>query len=177
MSDPIRTPRLSLRAARPQDTAPLARLLADAAVARWWPDFDEARVRAELVEVGDDEDVTVYVIERTEGGEVVGAIQYSEELDPQYRHAGIDMFLGAAWHGQGFGPEAIRAVVAHLIDARGHHRIVIDPAASNTPAIRAYAKVGFQRVGVMRQYERGADGTFHDGVLMELLADEFRAAR
>jgi len=24
----------------------------------------------------------------------------------------------------------------------------------------------------MRQYERGADGTWHDGLLMDLLADE-----
>jgi len=49
---------------------------------------------------------------------------------------------------------------------------IIDPAASNEPAIRCYAKVGFRPVGVMRQYERGPDGTFHDGLLMDLLRDE-----
>jgi aminoglycoside 6'-N-acetyltransferase len=27
-------------------------------------------------------------------------------------------------------------------------------------------------VGVMRSYERGPDGSFHDGVLMELVADD-----
>ena len=27
----------------------------------------------------------------------------------------------------------------------------------------------------MRQYERDDDGTWHDGLLMELLADEWRA--
>jgi aminoglycoside 6'-N-acetyltransferase len=27
-------------------------------------------------------------------------------------------------------------------------------------------------VGIMRQYERGPDGTWHDGLLMDLLADE-----
>ena len=27
-------------------------------------------------------------------------------------------------------------------------------------------------VGVMRQYERGGDGQFHDGLLMDLLRDE-----
>jgi aminoglycoside 6'-N-acetyltransferase len=27
-------------------------------------------------------------------------------------------------------------------------------------------------VGVMRQYERGADGSWHDGLLMDLLAAE-----
>ncbi|GAA4530723.1 GNAT family N-acetyltransferase [Amycolatopsis samaneae] len=32
--------------------------------------------------------------------------------------------------------------------------------------------LGFRPVGVLRQYERGADGTWHDGLLMDLLADE-----
>ena len=54
------------------------------------------------------------------------------------------------------------------------HRITIDPAAANTAAIRAYEKVGFRPVGVMRSYERGPDGTWHDGLLMELLAGEVR---
>jgi aminoglycoside 6'-N-acetyltransferase len=60
-----------------------------------------------------------------------------------------------------------------LIDDRGHHRITIDPAASNAAAIRAYEKAGFRPVGIMRRYERnvGAEG-WHDGLLMELIAGE-----
>jgi aminoglycoside 6'-N-acetyltransferase len=27
---------------------------------------------------------------------------------------------------------------------------------------------------VLRRYERGVDGTFHDGLLMDMLADELR---
>jgi L-amino acid N-acyltransferase YncA len=41
-------------------------------------------------------------------------------------------------------------------------------------AIRAYEKVGFRRVGVMRSYERGPDGSWHDNLLMDLLAGELR---
>jgi aminoglycoside 6'-N-acetyltransferase len=59
-----------------------------------------------------------------------------------------------------------------LFDHRGHHRITIDPAADNHGAIRCYQKVGFRMVGVMRQYERGNDGQFHDGLLMDLLRDD-----
>ena len=108
------------------------------------------------------------------GGEVVGAIEYSEEEEPMYRHAGIDLFLSASAQRQGLGTEAIRVLARHLIDERGHHRLTIDPAAGNHAAIRAYEKVGFSRVGVMRSYERGPDGTWHDGLLMELLAGELR---
>ena len=49
---------------------------------------------------------------------------------------------------------------------------MIDPAADNVAAIRAYEKVGFRPVGVMRQYERLPGGEWHDGLLMDLLADE-----
>ncbi len=76
--------------------------------------------------------------------------------------------------GRGLGPDAIRTAIGWLFGDRGHHRITIDPAADNAAAIRAYEKVGFRRVGVLRRYERGADGTWHDGLLMELLAGEER---
>jgi aminoglycoside 6'-N-acetyltransferase len=98
-------------------------------------------------------------------------VQFGEEVDPKYRHASIDLFLDPALHGRGIGTEVVRRVVRQLIDERGHHRITIDPAADNAAAIRAYEKVGFGPVGVMRRYERDVDGPgWHDGLLMELLA-------
>jgi len=106
-------------------------------------------------------------------GRVAGLIQFYEEPMPRYRHASIDLFLDPRLHGQGLGTEAVRRLVRHLIDDRGHHRITIDPSASNAAAIRVYEKAGFRRVGVMRRYEReiGGEG-WRDGVLMELLAGE-----
>ncbi|HXI44982.1 MAG TPA: GNAT family protein, partial [Candidatus Acidoferrales bacterium] len=71
---------------------------------------------------------------------------------------------------------AIRTLARYLIEGRGHHRLTIDPSAANERAIKAYERVGFRRVGVMRSYERGPDGTWHDGLLMDLLADELRPA-
>lgn len=103
-------------------------------------------------------------------GKVAGLIQFAEELEPKYRHATIDLFRDPALHGRGIGTEAVRQVVRHLIDHRGHHRITIDPAADNVAAIRAYEKAGFRRVGIMRRSERDADGEgWHDGLLMELV--------
>ena len=108
-----------------------------------------------------------------QGGRVLGMVQYSEEDTPQYRHAGIDIFLDPAVHGRGVGRDAVRVLARYLIHDRGHHRLVIDPAADNEAAIRCYAAVGFQPVGVMREYERDADGSgWHDGLLMDLVAGE-----
>ncbi|MGH4011443.1 MAG: GNAT family N-acetyltransferase [Pseudonocardiaceae bacterium] len=106
-------------------------------------------------------------------GVVSGMVQYSEEEDPAYRHASIDIFLDPVVHGRGIGRDAVRTLARHLVASRGHHRLVIDPATDNEPAIRCYAAVGFRPVGVMRRYERDADGAgWHDGLLMDLLAEE-----
>jgi aminoglycoside 6'-N-acetyltransferase len=75
-------------------------------------------------------------------------------------------------HGQGLGADAVRTLARHLFDDVGHHRIEIDPAADNAAAIRCYEKVGFRPVGIMRGYERGPEGKWHDSLLMDLLAGE-----
>ena len=159
---------LLLRPVAPADAKPLTRILADPEVARWWPNYDRARVDAEIV--GDEPNTTHWVIELD--GVVVGMIQAWEEPEAEFRHAGIDLFLDPDVRGRGLGPEAIRSVADWLVDARGHHRLTIDPAAANEAAIRAYRKVGFREVGVLRRYQLMTDGSWTDGLLMEMLADE-----
>jgi aminoglycoside 6'-N-acetyltransferase len=157
-----------LRPVSPGDTAILAAILGEPAVAAWWGVFDTERVARDLI--AGDPDEEGFAIELD--GRVIGYIQAVEETEPDFRHAGIDLFLATDVQGQGLGPDAIRALAVHLIDARGHHRITIDPAADNVRAIAAYAKVGFRPVGVMRRYQRLPDGRWVDALLMDLLADE-----
>jgi aminoglycoside 6'-N-acetyltransferase len=166
----LRGKRVVLRPTGPADAGDLSAILATPEVARWWPSFDLPRVEEELT--GRDEDVEVYAI--LVDGRIVGAIQSHEESDPEFRHAGIDLFLAPDSQGEGLGPDAIRTLARHLIGKRGHHRITIDPAAANVRAIRAYGKVGFRRVGLLRRYQHYPDGTWQDGLLMELLAEELR---
>ncbi|HVL83739.1 MAG TPA: GNAT family protein [Pseudonocardia sp.] len=135
-------------------------ILAHSEVARWWGGYDLERVRRELL------GPQGFAIELA--GEVVGLIIYREELDPDHRYAGIDLALHPDQQSRGLGCDALRAMVAHLF-ARGHHRVVTDPAAHNERAIRCCRRAGFEPVGVMRRYERGADGTWHDGLLMDLV--------
>jgi aminoglycoside 6'-N-acetyltransferase len=159
---------VSLRPATLDDAAALAAILAEPEVAAWWGRYDLERVTGEIL--GPDADEEPFVIEQ--GGTVVGYIQVYEEDEPDFRHAAIDLFLRTDRQGRGLGPDAIRTLAAHLIDERGHHRLTIDPAAANARAIAAYAKVGFRPVGVMRRYQRMADGTWVDALLMEMLAEE-----
>ncbi|GIF21733.1 aminoglycoside 6'-N-acetyltransferase [Actinoplanes tereljensis] len=157
-----------LRPATPDDVAALAVIRSAPEVYQRWGGGDDL-ASAVADELADSETQVLVILFEDR---VVGAVQFSEEDDPDYRHAGIDIYLDPAVHGRGLGTDAVRTVARHLIDDLGHHRLVIDPAADNHAAIRCYAKAGFRPVGVMRRYERGPDGTWHDGLLMDLLADE-----
>jgi aminoglycoside 6'-N-acetyltransferase len=160
--------RVTLRPLAHADADELVAILAEPEVARWWPTFDRARVLGELIAEREAEEGFAIELD----GRVVGYIQAAEEVDPEFRHASIDLFLATASQGQGLGPDAIRTLAADLIDRRGHHRITIDPVEDNTRAIAAYAKVGFRLVGRLRRYQLMGDGTWADALLMEMLAGE-----
>ncbi|MCK9518309.1 MAG: GNAT family N-acetyltransferase [Dehalococcoidia bacterium] len=157
-----------LRPLTAADQPALLAILRDPTVARWWGEYDEARVRADF---SDPEEV-VFLVEVDDA--LAGIIEYGEELDPYYHSAGIDIALTEGYQSRGIGPAAVRLLARYLFEERGHHRLTIDPAADNRNAIRAYERVGFRPVGIMRQYERGADGTWHDALLMDMLAGELR---
>lgn len=159
---------VTLRPAVEDDIPLLAAIRATPEVfARWRGGEDlEADIRTDLA----DGETRISAVELD--GRVVGAIQWSAQEEPDYRHASIDIYLDPAVHGRGVGADAVRTLARHLITEHGHHRLVIDPAADNAAAIECYRKVGFRPVGVMRAYERGADDSWHDGLLMDLLAEE-----
>jgi aminoglycoside 6'-N-acetyltransferase len=159
----LRGGRVVVRPVVDADIPALEAILCEPEVLRWWMRDTWERV--------DEEGSTVFAI--LVDGAVVGCIEYAEETDPDYRHAGVDLFVAARFQGRGIGTDALRAVLTYLVDDLGHHRVIIDPAVENARAIHVYEKLGFRRVGVMRRYERAADGTWRDGLLMELLAEEF----
>jgi aminoglycoside 6'-N-acetyltransferase len=142
----LRGKRVVLRPVRDDDLAPLLAMLSEPELACWFGSWDAARVRRDLLAPQDDEVVLAIEVE----GEVAGVLMVGEEEEPDYRCVSID-------------PEA---------DNDRAIRALSRPAAS--PPLRA-AAVGFRPVGVMRRYERALDGTWRDGLLMDLLAEEYRA--
>ena len=162
----LRTDRIVLRPLEDDDVEPLLAVVRSESVQPWWGSTEAVDIR---------NDGLAFVVEVD--GEIAGWLGFGEEDDPDYRHAGVDISLAAGFQDRGLGPEALRMVIDWLIRDRGHHRITIDPAAHNDRAIRAYEKVGFKPVGLMREYERGPDGKWHDGLLMDLLAAELEPPR
>jgi aminoglycoside 6'-N-acetyltransferase len=172
-----------LRPVADRDLPALLTILEEPEVARWWRRAEWERV--------DEQGAVTFVIElkaagavagvggaaiAAGGGAVAGCIQFSEETDPDYFSAAVDIFVGTAAQGRGVGPDAMRTLIAWLIEARGHHRFTVDPAADNARAVHVYEKLGFRRVGVLRRYERVEDGVWRDALLLELLDEDYRQA-
>ena len=141
--------------------APLRRLHAQPGDSRWWgpvePDFpfDEAGSSRSAI-VSD--------------GAVAGLVQWAEEEWPDNRHAWIDIFVGDDYARRGIGTEVVKRMMRTLIDERGHHRITIDPALDNAPAMRCYQKAGFRQVGTLkRSYREPWSGEWRDELLMEFV--------
>src|SRR5437773_345996 len=159
--------RVRLRPLVADDVERLTEIGADPEVARWWGEI----TRENLLDKAEGrDDATGFAIEHE--GEVIGLAQFSEPGEDEFKHANIDLFLTSSLHGRGLGRDAVRTLARWLIGERGHHRLTIDPALANGPAIRAYEAVGFKRVGVLRRYWRDSDGVWQDGLLLDLLADE-----
>ena len=86
----------------------------------------------------------------------------------------------APWHASSLGASSHSAVA---VDLRLKEPVMRAFACShcgqllffeNSHCLRCGTALGFLPVGIMRRYERGADGTWRDGLLMDLLADELR---
>ncbi|NQU36226.1 MAG: GNAT family N-acetyltransferase [Actinobacteria bacterium] len=167
----IETERLIARPVLATDVTALAAILRQPSVACWWFDYDAERARESFV--GSESDYPFTVEYR---GETVGLIRYTETTDADYRCAKLDIFLGVQAQGKGFGAEVLQGMLGYLFEEIGHHRVTIAPRLDNERAIAAYKRAGFRTVGVMGQFERSPDGNWHDGLLMEMLSDDFIAA-
>jgi aminoglycoside 6'-N-acetyltransferase len=159
--------RVTLRTVTEADMPRLWAIASEPTVSPWWVGTTRESLGKEFLH----DATAAFAIESD--GEVIGAIEFWEENDPSYRYATIDLMVDGAHQGQGLGTDALRTVARHLF-SRGHHHLMIDPAAVNERAIRAYEKVGFKRVGVMRSYELGPDGVWRDSLLMDMLPEDLR---
>jgi aminoglycoside 6'-N-acetyltransferase len=157
----LRGPRVQLVPVGPEHHERLDELRRTPEVLRWWQDPADDWL-------AEDDDVERFAVLLR--GAVVGYVQWWQDTDPKYRHAGVDLFVEPA--GAGIGTEALQVMCAHLVDEHGFHRLVIDPELANERAIASFRKAGFKPVGVLRRSFRHDDGEWVDGLLMDLLADE-----
>ncbi|MFD9357564.1 GNAT family N-acetyltransferase [Streptomyces sp. NPDC060031] len=156
---------VALRRATSADASFFRAALATEEVAQWWgngwPDVEGDLAKS-------DHQTLAIVAD----GSAVGMIQWWEDETPITHQAGIDMFLHPDYHRRGYGSDALLTLVRWLLGPGGHHRVMIDPATDNLPAIACYEKIGFRRVGVFREFWKDRDGVWRDSLLLDLLAKD-----
>jgi len=172
----LRTPRLRLREFRADDAAALYEVHSDPAVMRYWsfpawtqPEQAVARVAFVMGQRARNE-VLAWAIADAASDRLIGSVA-AFALDRTHARAEIGYSLRADRQGQGLAQEALRAVLAYLVDAGGFERIEADADPRNAASCRLLERLGFVREGVLRARWRVA-GEVQDTALYGLLAPE-----
>ncbi|MBU4194826.1 MAG: GNAT family N-acetyltransferase [Actinobacteria bacterium] len=123
---------------------------------------------------GDGRKGRCFVIET--GGEPVGMVSYSDlsyDIDKRPVVASIDIVIGDPdRQHRGYGPDAIRALLAYLFDELGFHRVDAVTYGHNLRMRHCLQKLGFRFEGVTRE---GAfvDACYVDEYRFGMLSGEF----
>jgi RimJ/RimL family protein N-acetyltransferase len=158
----LRGERVVLRPTGPPDVEPLRAIRETPAVKDRWGALEKD------FPLGDEPTATRFTI--FADGEPAGMIQYTEEQEPDYRNAEVDIFLDPGHHNRGLGTDAMSTLARHLVEDRGHHRLTLSTAVDNAQAIRSYEKAGFRRIGVAHAAARDPrTGGWGDELMMELV--------
>ena len=115
-----------------------------------------------------------FVICRRADDRPVGSIDL-HDLDQRNGSASLGIAIGDPDDtGQGYGSDALIALLSFGFDQLRLERIELDVYAFNDRARAVYERVGFIHEGTMRR-ALYRDGTFHDVHRMAVLRDEWRA--
>jgi RimJ/RimL family protein N-acetyltransferase len=99
------------------------------------------------------------------------------EIDHVNGSAGLGIMIGdPADTNQGYGSDALRALIAFGFGELRLERIWLDVYDFNVRARHVYERVGFVEEGVLR-HALYRDGEFHDDHRMAILREEWAAGR
>ncbi len=130
---------------------------------QWWENLPKRK------------DDHIFAIEAEDGTHIGNIGLHSVEREN--RRAMIGIMIGEKdYWGQGYGTDAIKAMLGWAFNYLNLNRVYLTVYAYNERAIRSYEKCGFQHEGTMRQ-ARYVDGQYHDELMMGLLREEFLAGQ
>ena len=73
---------------------------------------------------------------------------------------------------QNVAEEALALAIRHEFE-QGVTRITLDPNAKNEGAIRSYERLGFRRIGILRDYQVRPGGELDDALFLDLTRSDF----
>lgn len=114
-----------------------------------------------------------FIVESLQNDELLGSAGL-HAVDRITRSAilGIVIHEPKNW-GRGFGSDAVEVLLRIAFDILNLNRVELEVYDFNTRAIACYRKAGFQEVGKRRD-ARFTEGRYHDSIIMDMLAKEWR---
>ncbi len=179
---PVRTERLLLRPATPDDAHDVWRIRSTPGVSDWLTRVPGSEAD-ETARFADPERLARTIVVEHEG-RVVGDLMllvhdgYAQAevaeraVDSQ---AEIGWVLDPASRGEGLATEAVAALLGVCFESLGLHRVTAGCMAANAASWRLMERVGMRREAHTVRSGLHRDGTWRDGYTYALLADEWRA--
>jgi RimJ/RimL family protein N-acetyltransferase len=93
-------------------------------------------------------------------------------IDQHARVCDLGIRLGKEYWGQGFGQDAVRAIVEYAFRHLNMRKVGLEVMADDERAVGAYRKAGFVEEGRFRQ-QAWFDGAYRDTLRMAILRDEW----
>jgi RimJ/RimL family protein N-acetyltransferase len=178
-SIPIETPRLRLREYEPADGPAVHRYASDPVVVRymWWGPNSEADTRRFIEQAlrhraqrpRSDYDLAATL---RSTGAVIGGASLNARGRAEHATAEIGYCFAPETWGQGYGSEAVAALLDFGFDVARFHRIfaLVDP--EHTASIRLVERLGLRREGHLRK-DTFIRGEWRDSLVYAALADEW----
>ena len=174
------TERLRARAMAAPDVEAFVAYRTDPDVARYqsWSDYTPEQGR-ELVEsmhdsrLGEPGEWYQIALEEIASGALVGDLAVHVDED-EHRQLEVGFTLAPEHQGQGFGTEALRALLSYAFGTLGIHRVIAVTDADNAAAAALLTRVGFRREAHFRDnvFFKGAWGS---EFLFAMLASEWES--
>ncbi|MEP6761513.1 MAG: GNAT family N-acetyltransferase [Sporichthyaceae bacterium] len=176
---PIVLPRVTLRAYRPEDLAPLADMNSHPEVARYLytetltPDESRAVLERKMAETafGEEGEALSLAVIRNEDGAFLGGVVL-RMVDAGSRGAELGFLFHPDHHGHGYATEAVRALLELAFGALGLHRVIGRCDARNEPSARLMQRLGMRQEAHFRSNEF-VKGEWCDELDFALLEDEW----
>lgn len=171
----LETARFVLRAATPDDSANMFRIMSDLRVMRYFGTppmaaLDDAAQRVQEIHAAFAAQEGVrWVITPRETGQLIGTCGFWRLLKPHFR-AEIGYELAPEWWGQGVMTEAVGAMLEFGFTAMGLHSVEAQIDPENNGSRRVLEKLGFVQEGYFREnYYLPAEARFSDTATFSLL--------
>jgi RimJ/RimL family protein N-acetyltransferase len=175
------TSRLLVRRFEPRDLMDVFAILSDPEISKYeqWGPFDLEEVRHDLevqaaVEPGTPEVWNEFAVTLKEGGACIGNISFKPS-EPDQGQVEIGFHFGRAYHGKGYGKEAVAGLIDWLWGLKVH-RIWAVADTRNVGSWKMMEKLGMRREGHFRQ-NCLVKGEWADEYLYALLESEWLASR